>query len=166
MTDEEIISRSTAEALLGAYGADPKRWPAEWREALDRAIAYHAGLKELVEQQAALDRDLNAYSVTPSITVDDVVARVGSVQAPNAGSSSGWLEGFLDWLLPPDQLVLWRGATAALIPLFIGLWLGSTDVAEQEQWWGAEQVLFSADYGFDAYELDIDSLDIEGEGND
>ena len=64
MTDEEIISRSTAEALLGAYGADPKRWPAEWREALDRAIAYHVGLKELVEQQAALDRDLIAYSVT------------------------------------------------------------------------------------------------------
>ena len=166
MTDEEIISRSNAEALLGAYGADPKRWPAERREALDRAIAYHAGLKELMEQQAALDRDLNAYSVTPSITVDDVVARVGSAQAPKAVSSSGWLEGFLDWLLPPDQLVLWRGATAALIPLFIGLWLGSTDVAEQEQWWVAEQGLFSADYGFDAYRLDLDSLDIGGEGND
>lgn len=166
MTDEEIISRSTAEALLGAYGADPKRWPAERREALDRAIAYHAGLKELVEQQAALDRDLNAYSVTPSITVDDVVARVAGAQASNAVSSSGWLEGFLDWLLPPDQLVLWRGATAALIPLFIGLLLGSTDVGEQEQWWVAEQGLFSADYGFDAYGLDLDSLDIGGEGND
>ena len=135
MTDEEIISRSNAEALLGAYGADPKRWPAERREALDRAIAYHAGLKELVEQQAALDRHLNAYRVTPSITVDEVVARVAGAQASNAVSSSGWLEGFLDWLLPPDQLVLWRGATAALIPLFIGLWLGSTDVGEQEQWW-------------------------------
>ena len=166
MTDEEIISRSNAEALLGAYGADPKRWPAERREALDRAIAYHAGLKELVEQQAALDRHLNAYRVTPSITVDEVVARVAGAQASNAVSSSGWLEGFLDWLLPPDQLVLWRGATAALIPLFIGLWLGSTDVAEQEQWWVAEQGLFSADYGFDAYRLDLDSLDIGGEGND
>lgn len=166
MTDEEIISRSNAEALLGAYGADPKRWPAERREALDRAIADHAGLKELVEQQAALDRDLNAYRVTPSITVDEVVARVASAQASNAVSSSGWLEGFLDWLLPPDQLVLWRGATAALIPLFIGLWLGSTDVAEQEQWWVVEQGLFSADYGFDVYRLDLDSLDIGGEGND
>ena len=89
MTDEEIISRSNAEALLGAYGADPKRWPAEWREALDRAIAYHVGLKELAEQTNANELFLHcsSYGVSERIAALEIIAEdwgLNAEQRPKA----------------------------------------------------------------------------------
>lgn len=48
------------QAVLDAYGADPQRWPAADRAALDPFIAAHAEAQALVASEADFDRVLSA----------------------------------------------------------------------------------------------------------
>ena len=42
----ELLSQERAKALLMAYGAEPERWPPEWREPLILALANDPVLQE------------------------------------------------------------------------------------------------------------------------
>ena len=70
----ELLSQERAKALLMAYGAEPERWPPEWREPLILALANDPVLQEYAAVEARLDQAMVAESVDLPITVASVLA--------------------------------------------------------------------------------------------
>lgn len=156
MSDETLLTQQAANDLLRAYGAAPKHWPEAHREALRRAIECYPDLKTVVEEEVHLDRRLDVFEPTPTMTVEGVMASVGAAGGRIESSSRGWLERFIDWLVPPGDVIWWRGAVTAAVPLFVGVWLGSAVPADREQWSETEQGFFSSYHVLDIGEIDND----------
>lgn len=156
MSDETLLTQQAANDLLRAYGAAPKNWPEAHREALRRAIECYPDLKTVVEEEVHLDRRLDVFEPTPTMTVEGVMASVGAAGGRIESSSRGWLESFIDWLVPYEDVVWWRGAVTAVVPLVVGVWLGSAVPADLEQWEGTEQAFFSGYYALDIGGIDND----------
>lgn len=60
------MDRTRFEAIVAAYGAEPRRWPAEEREA---AEAFHAASRIDVGEAAALDHALDAARDMPDASL-------------------------------------------------------------------------------------------------
>ena len=156
MSDETLMTQQTAENMLRAYGAAPTQWPEEWRATLQQAIDHYPQLKAVLEEEALLDGRLNEFRPAAAMTVEGVIAKVGATERRAQSTSGGWLESFIDWLVPSKDVVWWRGAITALVPLVVGVWLGSGVSVDQEQWEGTEQAFFSSYYALDIGEIDND----------
>ena len=156
MSDETLMTQQTAEDMLRAYGAAPTQWPEELRVTLRQAIDRYPELKAVLEEEALLDGRLNAFKPAVAMTVEGVIAKVGATERHSELKPGGWLESFIDWLVPSEDVVWWRGAITAAIPLFVGVWLGSVVPTDQEQWEGTEQAFFSSYYALDIGEIDND----------
>lgn len=156
MSDETLMTQQTAENMLRAYGADPTQWPEELRVTLRQAIDRYPELKAVLEEEAILDGRLNEFRPAVAMTVEGVIAKVSATERRSQSTSGGWLESFIDWLVPYEDVVWWRGAITAVVPLVVGVWLGSAVPADQEQWEGTEQAFFSSYYALDIGEIDND----------
>ena len=156
MSDETLMTQQTAENMLRTYGAAPKQWPEELRETLRQAIDRYPELQAVVEEEAILDGRLNAFMPAVAMTVEGVIAKVSATERRSQSTSGGWLESFIDWLVPSEDVVWWRGAITALVPLVVGVWLGSGVSVDQEQWEGTEQAFFSGYYAVNIGGIDND----------
>lgn len=156
MSDETLMSQQTAENMLRAYGAAPKQWPEDLRVTLQQAIERYPELKAVVEEEAILDGRLNEFRPAVAMTVEGVIAKVSATERRSQWTSGGWLESFIDWLVPYEDVVWWRGAITAVVPLVVGVWLGSAVPADLEQWEGTEQAFFSGYYALDIGGIDND----------
>jgi len=156
MSDETLMSQQTAEDMLRAYGAAPTQWPEELRVTLRQAIDRYPELKAVLEEEALLDGRLNEFRPAVAMTVEGVIAKVSATERRSQSTSAGWLESFIDWLVPYEDVVWWRGAITAAVPLVVGVWLGSAVPADLEQWEGTEQAFFSGYYALDIGGIDND----------
>lgn len=79
---EESMDRERFEALLDAYGADFRRWPAEMRAAAATYAAQNADAVALLEEARKLDAALDMVRAVPALSAD-LAARI-LAQAPQA----------------------------------------------------------------------------------
>lgn len=79
---EESMDRERFEALLDAYGAEFRRWPAETRAPAAAYLAQHADAAALIEDARRLDAALNTVREIQAPT-DELTARI-LAQAPRA----------------------------------------------------------------------------------
>jgi len=101
------------EEILDAYGADPRRWPAEERAAAEALIAESAEAATLRENAAALDM-LMDISTTPGPS-PELMARVLVAREP-----SGWLP--VLWPFGP----IWQPVSAMAAAAVLGIAIGVT----------------------------------------
>ena len=78
MSDETLLTQQAANDLLRAYGAAPRHWPEAHREALRRTIECYPDLKTVVEEEVHLDRRLDVFEPTPTMTVEGVLVVLDS----------------------------------------------------------------------------------------
>ncbi len=156
MNDETLMTQQTAQDMLRAYGAAQTQWPEELRVTLRQAIDRYPELKAVLEEEAILDGRLNEFRPAVAMTVEGVIAKVSATERRSELKPEGWLESFIDWLVPSEDVVWWRGAITAVVPLVMGVWLGSAVPADQEQWEGTEQAFFSGYYALDLGGIDND----------
>ncbi|MGB5949740.1 MAG: hypothetical protein WBG82_10510 [Parvibaculum sp.] len=121
--------------LLAAYGADPKRWPADERPAAEAMLAASADARALAERERELDLMLDAApdAEVPAALIErlvaarprpavarPIVARPGAArQRSVVGGERGFLAGFARAVWPYGSPALPAGALAASIVLGI-----------------------------------------------
>ena len=157
------MNERKALALLSTYGADAKRWPKEHKAALADAAKRYPRVASTLTREAQLDEALNGYAVISQFSLDAVLARVERVSASSlqtetvnatllptddslvsvSTSELGTLERLLDNLLAATPFALTRLGLAAMVPLAVGVWLGSLAMPAEEPWWEVEQTLFA-----------------------
>ena len=144
----ELLSQERAKALLMAYGAEPERWPPEWREPLILALANDPVLQEYAAVEARLDQAMVAESVDLPITVASVLAFTDRATAQYSNEQTeaglGGLERFIEWLCFSGARSAWRGVAVASLSLALGVALGLGVVTPAEdEWVASEQYVFA-----------------------
>lgn len=117
--------------LLAAYGADPRRWPADERPAAEAMLAASADARALAERERELDLMLDAApdAEVPAALIERLVAArprpmaagpmAAARQRPVAGGMRSFLAGFARAVWPYGSPALPAGALAASIMLGI-----------------------------------------------
>lgn len=123
------MSMARLRAILDAYGAEPRRWPAAERAGAEALIAASAEARALRDEAAALD-DVLASAVAPA---PSSALRAAVLQAaPRPQAASGFTEnlrGLWQSLLSTlgGELGGWRPAGATLgVALLLGIATGGT----------------------------------------
>jgi hypothetical protein len=149
-----LLTQERAMALINAYGADPNRWPPEWRESLSLALANDPALLACAAVEAKLDQMMTSESVELPITVESILSFTNKSIAqsnnelikpdPLGEPSHGALERFIDWLCFSGAQSTWRGIAVAGLSLAIGVGLGLGVVSPAEdEWVASEQYVFA-----------------------
>ena len=144
----ELLSQERAKALLMAYGAEPERWPPEWREPLILALANDPVLQEYAAVEARLDQAMVAESVDLPITVASILAFTDRATVEGRSEQTetglGGVERFIEWLCFSGARSTWRGVAAASLSLALGVALGLGVVTPAEdEWVASEQYVFA-----------------------
>lgn len=106
------MDRNRFEAIVAAYGADPRRWPEDERLAAQRLAAIDARAASLLADAAALDQALDAAQGEPDVAL--LGARI--VKRYKARQS----------LASPASVSFWALAASAVLGLAIGFGAGVT----------------------------------------
>lgn len=111
------LSRERFQALLDAYGADPRRWPSEERQAAQALLAQDARARRLQDEAGQLDRLLDAWQAPePSAAL---MGRILAAAPPEPATDA------LPWwqrLVPLGWLV--RSATVMACAGIMGVIIG------------------------------------------
>ena len=122
-----------------AYGADPRRWPAAERQALEPLLAQHPAAHALLRGEQNLDRLLDGWQVAPpdwalERRIVAVAAMAGQVRPVRPWQRlAGWLE--LLWPgngLPRGRL-LWPQVAGLAAAAMIGFLVGISDFGAFDQ---------------------------------
>lgn len=129
MTQPTSMTMTRLEAILDAYGADPERWPADERDAVETLVAASQEARALLRAAADLDEILDAapsHAVRPKLA-DDIVAALPSKQKPSLRLAASRPA-------PKRTRLSWRWATQ-IVPMAAAaalvLWLS---VSERSDW--------------------------------
>lgn len=135
--------------LIDAYGASAARWPAEERAAAREQVAASTSLQAYLQQAENLDAALNTYVVQPSMSVNAVLSQIPSISASTGkrgqrAPMTACLNQWLSWLFPNQKKQIWQPLAAASLSLFIGIYLGTTDIIafDDADWSEPERYLF------------------------
>ena len=150
----ELLTQERAKALIMAYGADPNRWPSEWREPLSLALANDPALRACAVVEAKLDQLMNSESIQLPITVDSIldftdrsVVLTDTKQTKldlSVEPSRAVLERFIDWLCFSGAQTARRSFAAAGLSLAVGIGLGlGIAVPSEDEWVASEQYVFA-----------------------
>ena len=150
----ERLTQERAKALIMAYGADPNRWPSEWREPLSLALANDPALRACAVVEAKLDQLMTSESIQLPITVDSIleatdrtVALTDIKQTPldlSVEPSRALLERLIDWLCFSGAQTARRSFAAAGLSLAVGIGLGlGIAVPSEDEWVASEQYVFA-----------------------
>lgn len=138
--------------ILDSYGSDPSRWPANERQSAGALLNSDSAAKDLWNETAALDEQLNAYQVADNA---DLMHKILNQSLPAQPLS--FIDRAIAWLLPSsDKLsrMFWRPTMAACLPLLFGLYLGNhfsfgfetyENVDSTASFWEQELALLSLD---------------------
>lgn len=126
-TDTERDTLARFEALLDAYGAEPRRWPADRRAAAEALLARSPEARALQAAARRLDALLDAAPAAPAPA--HLVGRVIAAAPRPRARRGGWLAA---WLKPAAGIV-----AAALLGLALGVIVspfegGASEVADAD----------------------------------
>lgn len=126
-TSSERTALAQFEALLDAYGAEPRRWPAERRAQSEALLARSAEAQALHAAAARLDALIDTAAVESAPA--HLIGRVIAAAPPPKAARGGWFAG---WLKPAAGL-----AFAAMLGLALGGFVspfdaGSGDLADAD----------------------------------
>jgi hypothetical protein len=149
-----LLTQERAMALIKAYGADPNRWPSEWRESLSLALANDPALLACAAVEAKLDQMMTSESVELPITVESIlsftdrsVALTDTKQTKldlRVEPSRAVLERLIDWLCFSGAQTARRGFAVAGLSLAVGIGLGlGIAVPSEDEWVASEQYVFA-----------------------
>ncbi len=125
------ISIARLRALVDAYGAEPRRWPAADRSAAERLVAGSAEARAVVAAAARLDRLLDL--APPPAPTPDLVARV--LAARDRQRRSGLRTGtWSRWPALRDALGLADGRVVVLRPAAALAFAAALGVATGHLW--------------------------------
>lgn len=119
-TEREALARF--EALLDAYGAEPRRWPADRRAAAEALLARSAEARAMQASAARLDALLDTAAIEPAPA--HLVGRVIAAAPQPKVARGGWFAG---WLKPATGL-----AFAAVLGLALGGFVSPFDAGSAE----------------------------------
>jgi len=102
--------------ILDAYGADPRRWPAEERAAVEKLIAESVDAGSLHADAAALDK-LMDLAIAPAAS-PELMARV--LAGRGLAGADGWLA--ILWPFGP----VWQPLSAMALLTVLGIAIGAT----------------------------------------
>ncbi|MCG8414581.1 MAG: hypothetical protein MI746_10230 [Pseudomonadales bacterium] len=132
--------------ILEVYGSDAEQWPDSQREACLHFTKVNTQAKALLASYQQLDAKLNTIAA-PSFP--GLEQRVLTQSLP--AKQSGLLDSIINWLLPEADSWsdLWRPATAACLPLVLGIVVGNfysfgiTVEDDGFQYWDDELLMLS-----------------------
>jgi ferric-dicitrate binding protein FerR (iron transport regulator) len=139
---EKTLSIERFEALIAAYGADVRRFPAQEREAAEQTLAVSPRARELLAREAELDEALGSLPV-PEIS-PGLARRLAEVPLRAPQRRFG-LPG-MRWLVPG---LGWAAA------LSFGLWFGMSEISDDVV--GGDE---SAEVSTDPESLEDDESDV------
>jgi hypothetical protein len=129
-TTHEPMTMERFRAIVEAYGASPAHWPADERAAAQAFLAVHAEARARMDEEALLDRLLDAVPATrPSVALKE---RLMPRQLPR--DSGAWLSRLIAALWPEASSPWPAGVLAASIALgiLIGIATPAIDLTSQE----------------------------------
>ncbi len=111
-TEREALAKF--EALIDAYGAEPRRWPADRRAAAEALLEISAEARALRDAGARLDGLIAAAPVEPAPAhlVGRILAAAPRSRAARRAGAGGWLAG------------LWKPAIGLAFAAVMGIALG------------------------------------------
>lgn len=112
-------------SLIDAYGADPKRWPADERAAGLLLLTKSAEAHAYARQAEALDKLLDQAPLRPTVTVDPVALATEIARRPARPARVGVRRSFA------DRLGLgfgWANIAALAAAGVVGFMVGWTDL--------------------------------------
>jgi len=154
-----IIDLKRFKVILGAYGANPEKWPVEEKNDAIRFLKMSPEAEIFVDLQHELDQRLNETYVE-EINVEKLsLSILNTLPNPNRIQKS-FFENVLDWLFPEETTALWKPALAAVLPLVIGITYGAQlSLSNEEDKWDQEFYLSSLiDYNIST-ELYLDNTE-------
>ena len=122
-----MMSPDRLRSILQAYGADPRRWPAEERGPAEALLARSAEARGAVREAAALDTlldrvPLSSVQVSDPALLASIIARTVRIPA-QARPSRSWSEIF------PVRLAFgWPNFAALAAAGIVGFYVGWTDI--------------------------------------
>jgi hypothetical protein len=111
------------EELMAMYGSDSNKWPAKERQAALSYVGKNPTAAREMQLWQAFDMQLQSFAVP---TFSGLEARLLRQRLPV--QQRGLADHILAWLFPePHRMLamLWRPAALAVVPLALGLFVGS-----------------------------------------
>ena len=116
------MTRERLQAIVAAYGADPRRWPDAERARAQALIAGNPDVQALLAQEAEANRILDALG--PEIPSASLSARILSAfDATHRPVPRGMVQRIRDAVWPGAPL--WQPASALVFSLIVGIVVGA-----------------------------------------
>lgn len=121
--------------LLSCHGSREQRWPTALRDDMLSFLGENEEARVLLRSEQQLDLLLDSYQL-PEIDLSDEIMRA---------VPGDRLERLLGWLMPARPAQFWRPASAAALPLLLGvvIGMGGTTGDTTPGWEQQEQALLS-----------------------
>ena len=134
---QKPLSKTRAQEILNAYGADPERWPEDERQSLIQLLAQSPELQALRETGAHLDGLLDEWQPKLSCSIDTLISSLPA----QPQRKQNWSDQLAAFFFP--GYMAWRQAMLAGIPLMLGFIWGLSGEPPADDWTETEFLIFN-----------------------
>lgn len=134
---QKPLSKTRAQEILNAYGADPERWPEDERQSLIQLLAQSPELQALRETGAHLDGLLDEWQPKLSCSTDTLISSLPA----QPRRKQNWPDQLAAFFFPGSMA--WRQAMLAGIPLMLGFIWGLSGEPLADDWTETEFLIFN-----------------------
>ena len=134
---QKPLSKTRAQEILNAYGADPERWPEDERQSLIQLLAQSPELQALRETGAHLDGLLDEWQPKLSCSTDTLISSLPA----QPRRKQNWPDQLAAFFFPGSMA--WRQAILAGIPLMLGFIWGLSGEPLADDWTETEFLIFN-----------------------
>jgi hypothetical protein len=107
--------------ILAAYGTREAQWPIDERNEALELVQTDAKCAQLLEAHRELDDVLDGYiPLSATIFVEHILERLPKPITDR----------LVNWLLPKARRDIWKPATASVLPLVLGILIGSSTLLD------------------------------------
>ena len=134
---QKPLSKTRAQEILNAYGADPERWPEDERQSLIQLLAQSPELQALRETGALLDGLLDEWQPKLTCSTDTLISSLPA----QPRRKQNWPDQLAAFFFPGSMA--WRQAILAGIPLMLGFIWGLSGEPLEDDWTETEFLIFN-----------------------
>lgn len=134
---QKPLSKTRAQEILNAYGADPERWPEDERQSLIQLLAQSPELQALRETGALLDGLLDEWQPKLTCSTDTLISSLPA----QPRRKQNWPDQLAAFFFPGSMA--WRQAILAGIPLMLGFIWGLSGEPLADDWTETEFLIFN-----------------------
>ena len=127
--------------IIGAYGADPAKWPQEERSSIEQCVAQSAELQAHMQTHSALDESLKSLVVRPRLNPEIIAQQIAA--HPQRISIAQRLQLQLERLTESMMTTFWKPVFAASFVFVVGVGAGTVALEPVEDWSQAEHFSFA-----------------------